>query len=174
MSNQDISEIGFSSIKLHTKIYRVIGFKRTKSNNKMSIDKNFIELKELHPAAASIVTSFPVRARNTKDEVNIILDVLKKIKEELDKPWDLEMMNYIPGFFLKKGIWTKRLPSMLSESEVASVRVIINGKMYTGINNKRIGQKSSIYCRKYEDVKTLKDFLDFFDKELNLKLLENL
>jgi len=174
MNNQDISEIGFSSVKLHTKIYKVIGFKRSKGKVRILIDKNFIELKELHSAAAAIVTSFPIQVRNTKKEKNIILDVLKRIKEDLDKPWDLGMMNYIPGFFLEKGTWTKRLPSMLSEREVASVRIIKKGKMYTGIHNIRIGQKSSLYCRKYEEVKTLRNFLDFFDKELNLKLLENL
>lgn len=172
----DRKEIGFESIKFHSKIYKVMGYKRsvktTDQKKTKIIDKNFIEAQELHLAADRIFITYPLRSYVMEGIDPITLDVLKLIDAALDQPWEEEMLNLLPRWYIhpKKKRWEIRMLTSLSATEVQGIRYIEDGKMVSYVHNRRIGKHYVDEIHDYPKVKTLREFILKYNKELSLQL----
>ena len=143
------------------------------AKKKIKKDKKFIVIRQLHPASEKITTDFPIKVRNMDGDNNYVENILNVIESHLDDPWEVGMLEMLPGWFKKKDTWRTKLHSMLSAREVESYLEVKEGVMRMKAHNKRTGFYVDVEYA-YEKVKTMRDFLDIFDPRLNMKVLDNL
>lgn len=148
-----IKEIGFETVKLHSRIYEVTGYKKVQLKKSVKYDKNFITLTYWHHGG-KMVTNFPLRINDP--EQNLVLDPIKKIHKHWDDDWQNDFCKYLPGFQLLPSGWKKQRATGFSNKH-GVVYDLINeeGLFLVGISRGKGGFKD----KKSFNVKTLGDFV---------------